>query len=450
MQQRIVLGRYEIVQELGRGGMGRVYLARQLDLPRPVVLKLMREEVAHDASFRERFQQEMYLLARFQHPYAVTLYDAALDTPEGPCLVMEYVRGQPLDQVLQREGRFSPGRVGRLLGQLCEVLQAAHNHGIVHRDLKPANIMLVEAGTPYEKVKILDFGLAELFRWAGSLAAQGAGSALVGTPNYMSPEQIRNEPLDHRADLYSLGVIVYQMLTGRLPFAGETAIDVLLAHTQEDPAPMSSGEVFIPPGVEAVVRSCLAKRPEDRPASAWELARRFELALEELRERAAGPGYVTTLGSETPVGPWSSRLENPSSETLAPPRSPFCRHYTLQAWLPQALAAHKIRGFVQDVRGEIAWQAAGHLVLRLGGKHTPYNVAGQDGFLSRLFGRSSKPFEVELHLRAAPSNPSQLLVSVFITYVGRVPLPRWPELCDKIYQDLRGYLIGQTIAVSEP
>jgi len=441
MQQQIVLGRYEIVQELGRGGMGRVYLARQLDLPRAVVLKLMREEVAHDPGFRERFQQEMYLLARFQHPYAVTLYDAALDTPEGPCLVMEYVRGQPLDAVLEREGRFSPGRVARLLGQLCEVLQAAHNHGILHRDLKPSNIMLVEASTPYEKVKILDFGLAELFRWAGSLAAQGAESALVGTPNYMSPEQIRNEPLDHRADLYSLGVIVYQMLTGRLPFVGETAIDVLLAHTHEDPPPMSSEEVFVPPEIEAVVRSCLAKRPEDRPASAWEVACRFQQALQEAREPQPHSSNerqsVLATGS---VG---------SAAPVRPPRSPFCRQYTLIAWMPSALAAHKIRGFVQDVHGELAWHSHDQLILRLGGKNSPYDVSDQVGFFGRLFGRSSKPFEVELHLRSASEQQSRLLVTVLITYIGRMPLPRWQEYCDKIYQDLRGYLIGQTVPVAE-
>src|SRR6185369_12868811 len=116
--------------------------------------------IANDSKFRERFQRETLLMARFQHPYAVTLYDASLDDPLGPCIIMEYVKGVNLDKLLGKNGRFTPARVGRLLGQLCEALQAAHSLGIVHRDLKPANLMIVDADTPREKVKVMDFGLA--------------------------------------------------------------------------------------------------------------------------------------------------------------------------------------------------------------------------------------------------------------------------------------------------
>lgn len=441
MQPHIILGRYEILHEIGKGGMGRVFLARQLDLPRQVVVKLMREEVAHNPAFRQCFQQEMFLLARFQHPYAVTLYDATLDTPEGPCLVMEYVRGQPLDEALKGGKHFSPGRVGRLLGQLCEVLQAAHNLGILHRDLKPSNIMLVEADTPYEKVKILDFGLAELFRWVGSAAAHGAENALVGTPNYMSPEQIRNEPLDHRSDLYSLGVILYQMLTGRLPFEGETAMDVLLAHTQDDPPPMSKGTPFVPPVIEEVVLSCLAKRPEDRPSSAWELHQRYQEALRLAQESSS---LSTSSTAERQVGDGTSHIPTATPR----PRSPFSKQYIVEAWMPHALAAYKVQGFVADVRGEICVHDAHHLVLRLGGKNSPYDVEQRNGLLQRWLGRSSRPFEVELFFETLETSHSHLRVTVVISYVGRLPLPRWQEYCDKILQDLRGYLIGHSISVS--
>src|SRR5215510_14547943 len=141
MVGRIFLGRYEAMRVLGEGGMGRVYLARQIDLGRQVVVKVMHENIATDQKFRDRFQRETLVMARFQHPYVVTLYDASLNDPQGPCIVMEYIRGITLDTLLHRNGRLTPARVGRLLGQLCEALQAAHDEGIIHRDLKPGNLM---------------------------------------------------------------------------------------------------------------------------------------------------------------------------------------------------------------------------------------------------------------------------------------------------------------------
>src|SRR5271165_1244201 len=144
MLGRVFMGRYEAIRLLGEGGMGLVYLARQLDLGRQVVVKIMHDHIAADPKFRERFTRETLAMARFQHPYAVTLYDASLNDPQGPCIVMEYIKGVTLDTLLQNNGRLSPQRVGRLLRQMCEVLQAAHSSGIVHRDLKPANLMIVD------------------------------------------------------------------------------------------------------------------------------------------------------------------------------------------------------------------------------------------------------------------------------------------------------------------
>src|ERR1700676_2173566 len=160
MVGRVFMGRYETVRLLGEGGMGRVYLARQLDLGRQVVVKVMHDHVANDPLFCERFQRETLVMARFQHPYAVTLYDASLNDPQGPCIVMEYIRGMTLDELLKHnQGRVSPARAGRMLGQLCDVLQAAHSQGIVHRDLKPTNLMVADPEPPYEKIKGMVFGL---------------------------------------------------------------------------------------------------------------------------------------------------------------------------------------------------------------------------------------------------------------------------------------------------
>src|SRR5438874_1114743 len=236
MVGRIFLGRYEAIRLLGEGGMGRVYLARQLDLGRQVVVKVMHDHVAQDPLFCERFQRETLLMARFQHHYAVTLYDASLNDSQGPCIIMEYIRGVTLDTLLQRNGRLSPERVGRLVGQLCEVLQAAHSEGIIHRDLKPANLMVVDPDTPYEKIKVMDFGLAKLLGpKAYRKAEDSTPEFAVGTPGYMCPEQARGDDMDQRGDLYSVGVIIFELLSGRLPFSGRSTMDTLLAHATEAP-----------------------------------------------------------------------------------------------------------------------------------------------------------------------------------------------------------------------
>ena len=290
MVGRVFLNRYEAVRLLGEGGMGRVYLAKQQDLGRQVVVKVMHDCVASDPVFCERFQREMLLMARFQHPYAVTLHDASLNDPQGPCIVMEYIRGITLDVLLRRNMRLNPNRVGRLLQQLCEVLQAAHSEGIIHRDLKPANLMVVDPETPYEMIKVMDFGLAKLLGPTANMNVTSAGSDLaVGTPGYMCPEQARGEEMDHRGDLYSVGVILFELLSGRLPFTGASTMDVLLAHATEEPPCFSQMGVgsSVAPAVEAVVKSCLAKNPADRPANARMLFEQFLEALDLDQTRGA-------------------------------------------------------------------------------------------------------------------------------------------------------------------
>ncbi len=283
MVGRVFMGRYEAIRILGEGGMGRVYLAHQPDLDRQVVVKVMHEHIAIDPRFRDRFKRETKIMARFQHPFAVTLYDASLNDPEGPCIVMEYIKGLSLDTVLTNNGgRLDPVRVGRILRQLCEVLQAAHAVDIIHRDLKPANLMLVDSDTQYELLKVMDFGLAKLLSGEAfnNVTAPNTEFA-VGTPGYMCPEQARGEPMDHRGDLYSVGVILYELLTGHLPFAGRSTMDVLLAHATESPPPFTALEASlrIPPAIERVVPSALAKDPEARPSSARVLSERYEQAL---------------------------------------------------------------------------------------------------------------------------------------------------------------------------
>jgi len=446
MVGRIFLGRYEATRLLGEGGMGRVYLARQLDLGRQVVVKVMHDQVAADPHFRERFQRETLLMARFQHPYAVTLYDASLNDPQGPCIIMEYIRGVTLDVLLQRNGRLSAPRVGRLLGQLGEVLQAAHAEGIIHRDLKPANLMVVDPDSPYEKIKVMDFGLATLLDPI-SLKKMSDTKAefAVGTPGYISPEQVRGEDMDHRGDLYSVGVILYELLCGKLPFTGASSMEVLLAHANSEPptfAEIGAGD-WVSPSIEAVVRSCLAKDPAKRPANGRELVERFETALEH--ERAA---------AQEALPPEDPRAQPPETSMPARVRTfdPSTVVRELEAWMPERIAAYKLLGFVRDVGGEVVESVPGRIRVHLGGPGGIYGFPNQ-GALSWLgFGRK-RQIEMELDMQrtdAARENLLRITVAMRPLQGGDLPDDgHWRTRCNQIFCDLRGYLLGKSNTISE-
>jgi len=445
---RIFLGRYETTRLLGEGGMGRAYLARQIDLDRQVVVKVMHDHIAADAKFRERFQRETFLMAKFAHPNAVTLYDASLNDPLGPCIIMEYVRGVNLDALLVRNGRFTPARVGRLVGQLCDVLQAAHDQGFIHRDLKPANLMVQDSDSPRERIKVMDFGLAKMLD-ASTLkkVTDTHVDGAIGTPGYICPEQVRGEDMDHRGDLYSVGVLMYELLTGRLPFVKPTSMDMLLAHATELPPTFEELELeqAIAPEVEAVVMRCLAKHPEDRPQSARELADELDAALRE------NPSYGLGL-SEAPA-------PLPEGEHALPPDRPFATHwvtpendptallFTLEAWMPERVALVKLRGFVHDLKGEVTESVPGLVRVRL-----PFGrPASQSGRFS-WFGLSRKAAGTELELRLSQSDPERenlLQVSaLFRSADGTPPTDKvWRARCVQTYINLRGYLMGQTEAV---
>jgi serine/threonine-protein kinase len=446
MVGRVFLGRYEAVRLLGEGGMGKVYLARQVDLQRQVVVKVMHEHLAEDPKFAERFQREMLLMARFQHPYAVTLYDASLKDDKGPCIIMEYIRGVTLDALLERNGRLSPQRVGRLLGQLCEVLQAAHAEGMIHRDLKPANLMIVDPDTPYEIIKVMDFGLAKLVdpEVAKKVSVTGTDFA-IGTPGYMCPEQARGEEMDHRGDLYSVGIILYEMLSGKLPFAGRETMDVMLAHATEPPPPfnqMGAGD-WVPASVEAVVRQCLSKWPGERPNCARELAERYETAL--AHEQAI---LDTSLPSDDPRGqpePLRDNGDGDRTVTLAPVAlaEPEAAVFHLEAWMPEKIAEVKLRGFVNDVEGDVLESVPGLIRVRIGGKGSAYALRNRNSWLG--LNRRNGQIDVELQLqRTDPARDSLLHLTILMRPTDRRPADdqEWRDRAAQIFCDLRGYLMG--------
>ena len=276
---REVLGRYRIVRLLAEGGMGRVYLAEQSvgTVLRRVAVKVLRRQLGNDRQLVSRFSREAETLVRLTHPNTVQLFDFGA-LPDGTLgLVMEYVEGHSLATELLR-GALPAHRVERLLTQACGALQEAHAHGIVHRDLKPDNMLIAERVGHGDFIKVLDFGIAKVSTEqeaaAGTkLTQQGM---IIGTPPYMSPEQFSGEPVDARSDIYSLGVIAYEMLTAKLPFAAKTPWEWASRHltAQPDPLPLDAGMGLLPRHALAI-REALAKRPDERPQTVAEFLARF-------------------------------------------------------------------------------------------------------------------------------------------------------------------------------
>jgi len=454
MVGRTFLGRYETIRLLGEGGMGRVYLARQIDLGRQVVVKVMHDHIAADANFRKRFERETLLMARFQNPYVVTLYDASLNDPEGPCIVMEYIKGVTLDTLLHRNNRLAPGRIARLLHQLCEALFAAHGEGIIHRDLKPTNLMVIDADSPYEKVKVMDFGLAKLIdkptRRLDKPTVTNADFA-VGTPGYISPEQVRGDEMDHRSDLYSVGVILFELLTGRLPFSGTEEMDVLLAHATQPPPTFAEVGVsaLVPPAVEAVVQRCLAKNPDDRPATARELAETYEAALAAEMAHDGGPPQVQG-GADLVQGKGDDQQLSPLTVEIPEHNlDPFAMAYELHAWMPDAIATHKLRGFVDDVGGEVVESVPGKIRVRLGGKGSVYFVPGSGPLGWLGLGNRNGVIDMELVLERTIDQASQVKITVRMrpAHSKAAPSDSLRERCGQVFCDLRAYLMGHGVSV---
>jgi predicted Ser/Thr protein kinase len=263
---QFIAGRFRIEREIGTGGMGAVYLATHLGLERPVAVKIIKREFAADADVSERFLREARTMAKLRHPNAATIFDAG-NLPDGRhYIVMEFVEGETLSQALAREGRFPASKAVNIATQICEVLEEAHRVGIIHRDLKPSNILLGRRG-----VCVLDFGVAKVLASSAEATATHASTGsgqLIGTPRYMSPEQCLGQRVGARSDLYSLGVLLYEMLAGRPPFVDplQSALLVKQATAPAPPLPRLRQDIARP--LALAVHSLLAKRPEDRPRTA--------------------------------------------------------------------------------------------------------------------------------------------------------------------------------------
>jgi serine/threonine protein kinase len=262
----IIAGRFRIECEIGKGGMGTVYRATHLGLERPVAVKIIKAEYALDPDLAERFMREARTMARLRHTHAAIIFDAG-NLPDGRhFIVMEFVEGETLSEALARESPFTPERTVKIVSDICSVLAEAHSLGIVHRDLKPSNIMLTDRG-----VCVLDFGVAKVLATSTDATATHAttGSGMiVGTPRYMSPEQCLGHRVGARSDLYSLGILAYEMLTGHPPFTDALPSAVLVKQATAAPPPLWSARQGLPQALVSAVHTLLAKRAEHRPANA--------------------------------------------------------------------------------------------------------------------------------------------------------------------------------------
>jgi serine/threonine-protein kinase len=453
MADQVYLGRYKVTRQLDQGGMSRIYLARDGMSNRDVVVKVLRPEFLNVSKSCEHFRREIHIMSRFEHPHAVGYLDSAPNDPGGPVLVMEYLRGVDLGVLLHQQRRFSPERSGRLLGQLCEVLQAAHDSGIVHRDVKPGNLMILHGGTPEESLKLMDFGLAKMTAMlyiAPDELKNYPEPAASGTPEYISPEEVRGRGVDARADLYSAGVVLYEMLVGRRPFTGDAQ---KLMHSHEKVTPPTFAEIgmgrAVPSAIEDVVRCCLNKQPDQRPRSAAELALRYEQALGRRISNFRRSGATTVLRVPT--------LRNTGGGTLTMTPPPAVRG-TLRAGLqhhfdvvmPEALALVKLKGFIHDLGGEVIESVPGMIRVRLGGEPVVKKKGGLFGWFGG--GAAAGPTttattataEVELHMeRQDPTQPDRLTITLVMNPGRGLISGDLRERCNRIGRNLQAYLMGR-------
>jgi serine/threonine-protein kinase len=273
-------GRYTITALLGFGGMGAVYEAIQRNMDRKVALKLI---PTHDPTIVARFEREALTISKLQHPNTVTVFDFGQGDDGFLFLAMELLDGRTLSDAI-KEGPLTARRAVHITSQICRSLGEAHRSGIVHRDIKPDNIILIRVDQDYDFVKVLDFGIAKAVMGEDDVQLTGDGR-IIGTPRYMSPEQILAEPLDHRSDIYSLGCILYEMLCGAPPFEQSSTTALMISHTQDPPPTFAqrldpSKYSMMPPAVEQVVRKALSKRPGERHQNTDELREELEAAIE--------------------------------------------------------------------------------------------------------------------------------------------------------------------------
>ncbi len=431
----LFMGRYVSLGVIGQGSMGEVYLAHPKGMPdRRVVVKMMHPEIAADPQTRKMFEAEIQCMTQLRHPYIVQILDSSCLDPRGPCLAMEYVPGVTLEALLEKQKRLPLAQVGLLLGHLCRALYAAHSVNIVHRDLKPSNLMVV--GSSGKSLRVMDFGIAQFTHKPHFTAERLAGAAhtqAAGTPIYISPEALRGDTIDARADIYSVGIILFEMLTGQLPFIPRDMYGIVHAHVHE-PA-LSFGAVGargLSRTVETVVQLCLSKYPVERPRSAKELARQFSKAIGTDIWAAVRPAEALVPALARASAP-------PKQSTHAPAAEQNAIVHRMAAYMPEPLAVVKLRGFLEDMGATVVASEPGLLRIRLNQQapagSTPVKHANAN---------DQHPVEIEMRMEKAGRRGDRLdLTVMFRPFADPLSfqVPEWRDRCQKLYTELRSYLM---------
>ena len=327
MTGQLIGGRYELGELLGRGGMAEVRKGTDTRLGRVVAVKRLRTDLASDATFQARFRREAQSSASLNHPAIVAVYDTGEETATDgtgvaqPYIVMEYVAGRTLRDIIREGRKILPERALEITSGVLSALDYSHRAGIIHRDIKPGNVML----TPSGDVKVMDFGIARAMSDASSTMTQTA--AVVGTAQYLSPEQARGENVDSRSDVYSAGCLLYELLTGRPPFVGDSPVAVAYQHVREPAAPPSDHDTDLSPEIDAIVMKALAKRVEDRYQSRRRDAQRHRALPRRpagARGRAPGPAGGAAHPADPVVTPVADDTGPTTRTTAATGRCGSC------------------------------------------------------------------------------------------------------------------------------
>jgi len=337
-QARLLGGRYQVGELLGYGGMAEVHRGRDLRLGRDVAIKMLRTDLARDATFQERFRREAQNSAALNHPAIVAVYDTGEEKSSTgeklPFIVMEFVAGRTLKELLAQEQRLQPRRALEITADICAALEFSHRHGIIHRDIKPGNVMI----TPNGQVKVMDFGIARALASGATTMTQT--SAVIGTAQYLSPEQARGEAVDARSDVYAAGCVLFELMVGHPPFVGDSPVSVAYQHVREDPRAPSEINRDVPRDVDAIVLKALAKNPVNRYQSAQ------EMRADALRAVSGRPVMATPVMSQaetmalqgSPRGQWQPQAATTMQRTVPggmAPRPPERRN---SSWVMAVLA----------------------------------------------------------------------------------------------------------------
>src|SRR5947199_1862056 len=453
-QPRLLGGRYELDGIVGRGGMAEVYRARDIRLDRIVAVKTLREDLARDATFQARFRREAQSAASLNNPSIVAVYDTGEDMSEPshvPYIVMEYVDGRTLRDLLRDDRRLLPERALEITDGVLRALDYSHRSGIVHRDIKPGNVMLTRTG----EVKVMDFGIARAVSDAQATMTQTA--QVIGTAQYLSPEKARGERVDARSDQYSTGCLLYELLTGRPPFLGDSPVAIAYQHVRENPVPPSRLDPEIPPWADSIVLRAMAKDPADRYQSAADMRTDIQRALSGVPVAAPrGVGYATTqrMGAGTTMAAGRTRAipgyeYGPEEDEYTQPGGGFSR----RAWLLWAIGALLVLAVLGGVAYAFFGGSGGVAVPQVTGLSVKEATAQvkQAGLVAKVVEAPSATVQKGLVAKASPTDGTLVArgTTVTLTVSTGPPKVKVPDVVHMSEAAARNTLVNKGFQVNE-